>query len=374
MAINCRCVSSPAASTTLVAVWPFYPTIHASAPWPDRSSARPTAIASITWSCANPLSDSVSRRGRTVARRIPFGCSPRAIQLTGWPPVRGRNRRLAELCPGKRGAAAHPLHGGRTCRCRWASRRVSNGLILRFNTHVDAQSLDIHHVLCEQWNYLYSAAYGSPEFSVKQPGRRGHDLVAVTSLHLLPDGQSLFLEIPQLHPVMQLHVYLQLAQFRRPAVSRGHLLFDLSLGRCRLPTFRDIEPIAKTRIAAFPHGRRYPRDARLIAQENLGKDFSTLQGVVSLQINAVAGLRYEPRVLRVPPGQRVALVFKNTDPSMPHNWVLDAARSSRDHRPERDAAGGRPPGFRQPLRASRRRGPGVQPDPESERSIHRLLR
>jgi putative heme-binding domain-containing protein len=39
-------------------------------------------------------------------------------------------------------------------------------------------------------------------------------------------------------------------------------------------------------------------------------------------VNAVAGLQYEPRRLRVPPGRRIGLTFRNADPSMPHNLVV----------------------------------------------------
>ncbi len=86
--------------------------------------------------------------------------------------------------------------------------------------------------------------------------------------------------------------------------------------------FEGYQPTTKPRYPRFPTPEQYPRDARLVAQENRGKEFSTLQGVVSLQVHAVEGLRYEPAVLRVPPGKRVALVLKNMDPGMPHNWVL----------------------------------------------------
>jgi len=37
-----------------------------------------------------------------------------------------------------------------------------NGLLVRFNYDIDPTSVDKSNVLCQQWNYLYSPAYGSP--------------------------------------------------------------------------------------------------------------------------------------------------------------------------------------------------------------------
>ena len=85
-----------------------------------------------------------------------------------------------------------------------------NGLILRFNESIDPSSLKSKKAFAAQWNYLHSEAYGSPEYSVRNPGLTGHDPVKIRSLHALKDGKSVFVEIPQLHPVMQFHLHLDL--------------------------------------------------------------------------------------------------------------------------------------------------------------------
>ncbi|MCP4513140.1 MAG: hypothetical protein GY826_42835, partial [Fuerstiella sp.] len=46
-----------------------------------------------------------------------------------------------------------------------------NGLIVHCNTEISAKSVRKENVFCQQWNYLYSGAYGSPEYSVKDEGR-----------------------------------------------------------------------------------------------------------------------------------------------------------------------------------------------------------
>src|SRR5207253_9485928 len=59
------------------------------------------------------------------------------------------------------------------------------------------------------WNYRYSAAYGSPEFSPRHRGTPGHDLLPIASAHVLSDTKTVFLEIPDLQPVNQLHLHLR---------------------------------------------------------------------------------------------------------------------------------------------------------------------
>lgn len=56
----------------------------------------------------------------------------------------------------------------------------------------------------QQWNYHYSSDYGSGEYSVADPAKKGHDTVEVKSAKLSDDGKTLFLGIDNLQPVMQM--------------------------------------------------------------------------------------------------------------------------------------------------------------------------
>lgn len=56
----------------------------------------------------------------------------------------------------------------------------------------------------QQWNYHWSSDYGSGEYSVADPSKKGHDTVAVKSATLSDDGKTLFLGIDNLQPVMQM--------------------------------------------------------------------------------------------------------------------------------------------------------------------------
>lgn len=69
----------------------------------------------------------------------------------------------------------------------------------------DAGSYDI-----EQWGYKWTSAYGSDEYSVANPGKKGHDTVEVKSAKLQADGRTVFLEIPTIAPVMQMGITYKL--------------------------------------------------------------------------------------------------------------------------------------------------------------------
>lgn len=75
----------------------------------------------------------------------------------------------------------------------------------------------------EQWNYLWSEAYGSADYSVKEPGKKGRDTVAVKSATLSADGMTVTLEIPGLQPVMQMKIKLRLT-----AADGSKVSFDIA--------------------------------------------------------------------------------------------------------------------------------------------------
>jgi|GEM_PF-110905 len=77
----------------------------------------------------------------------------------------------------------------------------SNGIALSFTDPLDkdaAENPGSFHV--EQWNYLYSKTYGSPEYRVSDPKQEGRDEVRVRSATLL-DDRTVFLELKDVKPV-----------------------------------------------------------------------------------------------------------------------------------------------------------------------------
>ncbi len=64
--------------------------------------------------------------------------------------------------------------------------------------------------MIEKWNYQWTKRYGSKEYKVSNPSAVGHDKVKVASATLLPSGTEVFLEIPNLAPVMQMKIEFDL--------------------------------------------------------------------------------------------------------------------------------------------------------------------
>ena len=82
-----------------------------------------------------------------------------------------------------------------------------DGIKLTFTCPLDpevANDPDSYGVL--RWNYKWSAEYGSRQWSLTDPGKQGYDTMVVKSAKLLPDGKTVFLEVGDMRPAMQMQV------------------------------------------------------------------------------------------------------------------------------------------------------------------------
>ncbi len=83
----------------------------------------------------------------------------------------------------------------------------TNGIRLTFTTTLDrAAAEDAGSYALTHWNYRYTGNYGSKDYSPSAPDKEGHDELTVKSARLLADGKTVFLEVPDLRPVMQFEV------------------------------------------------------------------------------------------------------------------------------------------------------------------------
>ena len=149
----------------------------------------------------------------------------------------------------------------------------------------------------------------------------GHDPLRIASAHVLPDGRSIFLEIPDLQPVNQLHLRLHVNsddEYRvcNPAGS-GH---DLFITVHRLGgDFRDFpgyQPIKKT-IAAHP----MLTDIALNAARVPNPWRKPIKEARRIKLKTVENLSYESREIHVRAGESVGFTLHNPD-VVPHNWAL----------------------------------------------------
>jgi putative heme-binding domain-containing protein len=188
-----------------------------------------------------------------------------------------------------------------------------NGVLLTFSAPLDSEVAErARGQFAQVWNYHYSAGYGSPEFSPRHPGLPGHDPLTIRSAHVLADGRSLFLEIPEIQPVNQLHLHL--------AVDRGRAQ-DLYATVHKLASpftgFPGYQPAAKT-ISAHP----ILADMAALATPPAPNPWrAKIAGARIITIEAGKNLSYSTRTLKVRAGEPIKLVFINPD-VVPHNWAL----------------------------------------------------
>ncbi|HZZ72966.1 MAG TPA: DUF6797 domain-containing protein [Pirellulales bacterium] len=186
-----------------------------------------------------------------------------------------------------------------------------NGVLISFTQPVDPKALEKRsNHFAQVWNYRYSPSYGSQEYSPCHAGAIGHEVLPIAGVHLI-DPQTVFVELPALQPVNQLHLLLQVDEGRPQELV-------LTVHRLDKPftNFAGYTPQTKL-IAAHP---------MQIDLARLGKQLpnpwtKSLPQAVPLQIAAGNNLTYSTRTLRAKPGENVKLTFQNPD-VVPHNWVL----------------------------------------------------
>jgi hypothetical protein len=94
------------------------------------------------------------------------------------------------------------------------------GIYLGFFQPLDpAAATNLQNYSLEQWNYRWTSAYGSPEFSVANPDKRGRDKIVPTGASISADRRTVFLEIPDLQPVMQMRIRFNLRTAAGEAVN-----------------------------------------------------------------------------------------------------------------------------------------------------------
>lgn len=108
----------------------------------------------------------------------------------------------------------------------WHAHR--NGLKLTFAEPLNkAAAEDSGSYALQQWNYRYTASYGSKDYSVADPKEEGRDEVAVRSAKVSPDGKSVFIETDELKPVMQMELRYNLP-FATGSSAAGPLYLTLN--------------------------------------------------------------------------------------------------------------------------------------------------
>ncbi|MCG8649983.1 MAG: plastocyanin/azurin family copper-binding protein [Pirellulales bacterium] len=187
-----------------------------------------------------------------------------------------------------------------------------NGIRVDFSQPLDQPTAGSpQHHFAQAWNYRYSGAYGSPEYSSRQLGLRGHDVLSIESATVLNGGRSVFLEIPDLQPVNQLHLMIQ------SSPQQNHDLF-LTVHRLDKP-FQGFDGYLKRDKAILPHPMLADLNRPIATARNPHR--KAIQNARHVTIKAAKNLMFDQTRLRARPGEAIRLTFENPD-AVPHNWAL----------------------------------------------------
>ncbi|MSR31316.1 MAG: c-type cytochrome [Gemmataceae bacterium] len=188
----------------------------------------------------------------------------------------------------------------------------ANGVYLRFSSPVDASLLGkTTSRLAMAWNYRYSAAYGSAEYSPSHFGLRGHDLLDIPAAHVLEGGKAVFLEIPDLQPVNQLLLRLQVGP--GAPVNLIATVHELDNDFTAYPSYK---PVKK---AIHPHPIQSDLAFAIKTLPNKWK--YPIGGTRALKVEAGPNLSFIPNQFKVKKGELLALTFHNPD-VVPHNLAI----------------------------------------------------
>lgn len=201
-------------------------------------------------------------------------------------------------------------HGGVQLPLAW--RAHENGVTIRFSQPVDrdfAQRVKNQFAQC--WNYRYSKAYGSPEYSSVQQGTKGHDVLTIAAVHVANDRMGLFLEIPELQPVNQLHLRIM------TDAKTDHDLFA-TVHKLR-PAFTQFPGYVARQKTIKPHPIH--GDLKLASRNIWNPHSKTKRGAREIEMKTSGNLSFDTRQITAKPGELLAIKLVNAD-VVPHNWAL----------------------------------------------------
>jgi len=189
----------------------------------------------------------------------------------------------------------------------------NNGVAIRFRKSISkefAENASVHFAQC--WNYRYSPAYGSKEYSVLHAPMIGHDCLTIASAQVLDQGSTLFLEIPDLQLCSQLHLRLQVD---------GNDPQELFATVNALDTDRVDFPNYVARPGKTMLGHPMVKDLEWLKRSVPNPWRNRIPDARMVQIESRDNLQFSTRTLQATAGETIKLTFSNPD-VVPHNWAL----------------------------------------------------
>ena len=187
-----------------------------------------------------------------------------------------------------------------------------NGVRVQFALPLDpALAIDLKKCFAQVWNYRYGPGYGSPEFSTTHPMTPGHDSMNIQSVHLADDNRSLFIEIPDLQPVNQLHLNL-------PCGAGEYCDLFITVHALDKP-FTDFTGYQATNKAVMPHP--IFADVAMATRQVPNPWRKPIEGAREVRIECNSNLTFGTPSFKAKSGEAITVTLVNPD-VVPHNWAL----------------------------------------------------
>ena len=175
----------------------------------------------------------------------------------------------------------------------------SNGIALSFTEPLEADSAENpgnYHV--EQWNYLYSKTYGSPEYRVSDPKQEGRDEVRVRSATLI-DDRTVFLEMKDVKPVnvMAVSCVLKSRATRSQAQPGNASIEALPRGQSN-PTLGEVQAAKGTTTTAGSKTEHEAEPRHLRSQAEPGNEWHEFRRTTYLTLNNVRAEKFDESKLK----------------------------------------------------------------------------
>jgi len=191
----------------------------------------------------------------------------------------------------------------------------SNGIRIDFTILLDKSiSTDPNNFFVQQWDYEYAKRYGSPEFSHRTPDSLGHDPVKVRSVVLLNSGKSLFLEMPDIEPVMQMHIRMHGAESDGKTFKTDLFPSILQLGK-------HFDAPGIITAVEHKHSTIHLRIDNPTSSSIVTESGSFIEGERTIVLKAGNTLQFDLNLIEATAGEAIKLIFENPD-IMPHNVVF----------------------------------------------------
>ena len=89
---------------------------------------------------------------------------------------------------------------------------TKKGVEIVFTAPLDEKSaLDKENYSVERWNYRWTGNYGSPDFSIVDPNKQGHDPVEIGGIRISPDKKTINLDLADMGLAMQMKIKFKIA-------------------------------------------------------------------------------------------------------------------------------------------------------------------